>query len=513
MRELINIVTESRGLGARRSGEEFVSTSNPDEKIYVKTVKFYPQDRAAYSSFNEMATELQRIVNEIPNAYVDLIGKFGPSDLAFGIAIFSRPKSQDLAFVKPYRSVKPDPTQNQWDNQTGIPGFRYNSKAAAKTQAGMTPQDVLTTKKNELTAQEVVAQIEDKFGADSPLSAAAHAVASGKKMPIKIPADPKMSFTAFRDYFCELLHPISLQVGNYSGNAGEAAEKFLAPGGFTNTVINFGSDKTEGLSDSSLVAPDGRKIKVSSKGAVGAEASSKNLLDAVSELKDPELVARHAKIIEVIKDIVQGGQAGSPLTLGVRYGIIGQEDATDIQNFKKIPPTTLASAEEMEISDRLKELIKNRSTANPDSVNLYFHSIAAVAHKVAQHVNENTNFSEAASEILNNGALVQVYTQATETADEWIINSFNTVWPSKTVTGVKFSASKTYYSTGIKGNFTFKILRNGARDVDDDRSTDPVFQAAAPATEVPSVVSGKRPEIVNPKSEKSKTGDIGRQRR
>jgi hypothetical protein len=36
------------------------------------------------------------------------------------------------------------------------------------------------------------------------------------------------------------------------------------------------------------------------------------------------------------------------------------------------------------------------------------------------------------------------------------------------VTGVKFSAGKTYYSTGIKGNFTFKILKNGATDLADE---------------------------------------------
>lgn len=46
MRELIKIVDlfESRGLGARRSGEEFVSTSNLNEKIYVNSVRFYPEN-------------------------------------------------------------------------------------------------------------------------------------------------------------------------------------------------------------------------------------------------------------------------------------------------------------------------------------------------------------------------------------------------------------------------------------------------------------------------------------
>jgi hypothetical protein len=292
MRDLINIVmlTESRGLGARRAGEEFVSTTNPEDKIYVNSVSFYPQDRIQFGSYEEMVEALKELVN-IPDAYVDLIGKFGPKDLAFGIAIFDKPDKTKLAFVKPYKMVKPDPTQNDWNNQTGIPGYRYNSKAAAKTQAGMTPQDILTDG-NDQSPAGIVEQIAAKFGEESSLTKVAQAIAAGQKLPIAIPADPSLSFTAFRDYFCELLHPIALHTGNYTGNAGDAAQKFLGVGGFAGTTINFGNDKTEGLSDSILIAPDGRKIKVSSKGAKGAEASAKNIVDAADELKtsNPDLL-------------------------------------------------------------------------------------------------------------------------------------------------------------------------------------------------------------------------------
>ena len=114
--------------------------------------------------------------------------------------------------------------------------------------------------------------------------------------------------------------------------------------------------------------------------------------------------------------------------------------------------------------------MKSRTTKDTDNVNLYFHAIAAVAHKVAEYVNKNTNFSDAASEILNNAALIQVYTIAQEQKDQWTIKEFNSKWPSNDTTGVLFSATKTYYSTGIKGNFTFRILRNGAKPTDEDNS-------------------------------------------
>lgn len=517
MRDLINIttlynLTESRGLGARRAGEEFVSTTNPEDKIYVNSVQFYPQDRMQYDSYEEMATELKTLVN-IPNAYVDLIGKFGPKDLAFGIAIFDRPDGSKLAFVKPFKTNKPDPTQNDWSNQKGIPGYRYNSKAAAKTQAGMTPQDILTDG-NELSPTDIVQQIAARFGEDSSLAEISRAIAAGQKLPISIPADPSLGFTAFRDYFCELLHPIALHTGNYTGNAGDAAKRFLGVGGFANTSINFGTDKTEGLSDSILIAPDGKKIKVSSKGAKGAEASSKNIVDAAEELKtsNPALLKKHQATIALINDVKDGGQSGAPLKLGIRFGIIDDEDAETIRSFKAMPPMPLDKGKLLG-SKKLQALISGRNTDRPDSVNLYFHSIAAVAHKVADHVNTHTNFGQAASEILNNGALVQVYTKATEKGDQWTLVDFNTKWPSATVTGVAFSASKNYFSTGIKGNFTFKILRNGAKDVPDDRSVEPALAPSRTAT--PNAVSGKRVNIRPTRSEPApgELGQVGREKR
>jgi hypothetical protein len=516
MRDLLNllypVITESRGLGARRPGEEFVSTTEPDDRIYVNSVSFYPQGATEYPSYEEMAAALKEIAHSIPNATVDLIGKFKQTDRAFGVAVFDRPDGGRLAFVKPFRAIKLDPTQNGWDNQAGIPGYRYNSKSAAKAQAGLTPQDILT-QQSDLTPQDIIDQVAAKFGADSPLVEVGNAIAAGQQLPITIPVIEGMSFTAFRDYFCELMHPIALQTGVYTGNAGEAAMKFLAQDGFEGTSINFGTDKTEGLSDSILIAPDGKKIKVSSKGGAGAQASAKNLLDAANELEgaNSKLAKKHADIIELMHQIVQAGQAGAPLVLGVKYGIIGAKDASDIQEFKKLPPTTLAAAQEMGISKKLKALIAERKTDNPNNVNLFFHSIAAVAHKAAEHVNENTNFSNAASEILNNGALVQVYTKATEKGGEWVLQDFHTVWPSSAVTGVKFSAGKTYYSTGIKGNFTFKILKGGAKDKEDEIDD---VDAMSPDIEAPSVVTGKRVSIRPPGAPRTApSAGIGRERR
>jgi hypothetical protein len=483
LRTLINIVEqfdvvksssgamiESRGLGARKPGEEFVSTTNADDKIYIDSVEFYPDNSPSFSSPEETAKALQKLSKSFGNATINIVGDFKKNNLAFGVATFVTPDKRKIVFIKPFQRIKPDPTQNDWNNQTGIPGYKYNSKVAAKSQAGLMPQDILTNASN-LAPKEIVNQIAEKFGLDSPLTQIAQMVAAGNEFPITIPAPKDISFSAFTNYFCELLHPISLLAGTAEGNAEEAATIFLGQNGFKKTLISFGTDKTEGLSDSIITSKTGATIKVSSKAAAGAAASAKNLLNLSREAKNVS-GKKEQEVLKIIETVVTMGQRNAPLVLGNQFDIISDKDAADINAMYNQPLVNLDQVKRMKISPNLKNLIVNKSTDNPDRVNLYFHSIAAVAHKVADYINKNTDFSEVASSLLNNGALIQVYTKAKDTGSEWTIEKFTAQWPSKSVTGVKFSAGKTYYSTGIKGNFTFKILRGGAKDVPDETESD-----------------------------------------
>jgi hypothetical protein len=78
----------------------------------------------------------------------------------------------------------------------------------------------------------------------------------------------------------------------------------------------------------------------------------------------------------------------------------------------------------------------------------------------------NGNFGSAASTILNNAALVQMYTDTRDNKDTITITKLTAEYPSQTVTGVVLDASKVYFSTGGKGNYTFTILKNGAKASD-----------------------------------------------
>lgn len=519
MRTLINIVTqlsEARGLGARTSGEEFVSLTNPDEKIYIQSVKFFPEGGGEFPSHEEAMAAVEEVSAQYPSATVNVVGSFKNNDNAFGVAAFETREGAELVFIKPFKNVKADPTQNSWDNQTGIPGFRYNSKSSAKVKAGMMAQDILKSFSN-LQPKDIVFQVAEHFGPEHPLTLITKQIASGQSMPVSIPAPEGLSFTAFRDYFCEILHPIALKTGQYIGEAKGAADRFLGPAGFANTTINFNEDKTEGLSDSSLIDNEGRELRVSSKGSSGADASIKNIWDCLEELSksNPKLLNKHKEAADLLTIVIESSQEEGPLILGEKFGIITYDDMAVIQGFKGMPLTGLDVVEDVEMSDELRELLLGRNVKNPDQVNLYIHSISAVAHKVAAYINDKTSFSQSAGEILNNSSLVQIYTEASEAGGKWTIKNFNSKWPGSAVKGIQFSAGKNYASTNIKGKFTFRVLRGNDKVIKDEPEDDEV--SAAPSRAVKDIeepgtygVTGLRPR--GAKEPKAKTG-ITRQRR
>jgi hypothetical protein len=193
--------------------------------------------------------------------------------------------------------------------------------------------------------------------------------------------------------------------------------------------------------------------------------------------------------------------------LGVRYGIISPDDAEMIKAFKKLSPVSLDNLGQLGLSENLTKLAQSRNTDDPDNVNLFYHLMAAVAHKAAEEVNDKTKFSSAAADILNNGALVQMYTKANEGKGKWTLQEFNTVYPGTSIKGVYLSAGKTYYSTGIKGNYTFKIDKGSGKPKDDEETTStPAVRVKREKNAGKDELATSARDIVNPVNKPRETG-------
>lgn len=513
MRDILNkleSLNESTGLAGRKTGDTF---RNPDgDELVFNEVKFFPNEGGKLEP-----EDLDRILMQVSSETGDSI-KWMNNRTArtggFAVASFSGPDGE-VYYGRYLESVKPSFTDNYVPNQ--VDDYRFAGKAAAKAQAGLSPQDLLTDK-IDLSAKDIIHQLAKSLGTENPLYGMAYQLANGAPLPMTIDAPEGVSFSAFRDYFCEILQPIALQQGQYTGNAGEAAEIFLG-GSFQDTVISFDDTKTAGLSDSIMTNSEGKTIKVSTKGGKGATASTSNLVNSVNELSQTDngrkLMEKYEDAIEIMREIQKQGQAGSPLYLGVKYGIIDEEDAEFIKAMKKLGPTSVDKFDDLGMSDNLIKLAKSRKTDNPDSVSLYYHLMAAVAHKAAEQVNDKTDFSKAAADILNNGALVQVYTKAKEKNGQWTLDEFNTVYPGDSIKGVYLSAGKTYYSTGIKGNFTFKIDKGQGKPKDDEGSSDGIGREKRTPSEkefkkaAADIALGRN----KPKLEKPNVGNVGREKR
>lgn len=515
MRDLLNkleSLNESTGLAGRKPGDTFRNADG--DEITFNNIDFYPQSGGKLDP-EKLDIILRQVESELGE--VQWMNQRSGRTGGFAIASFSTPEGEKY-FGRYLESIKPQATDNYVPNQVG--DYRFAGKAAAKAQAGLSPQDLLKNK-IDLTSEDILSQLSESLGENNPLYHVAYKIVSGEPLPMTFDAPEGISFSGFRDYFCEILQPLALQTGQYIGNAGEAAEIFLG-GSFQGTLISFDDTKTAGLSDSIMTNEEGKSIKVSTKGGKGATASTSNLINSVNELaatpNGKKLLDKYGDTIEILREVQKQGQAGAPLYLGIKYDIIDEDDAETIRGLKKTGPIPMDKIGTLGLSDNLVKLARGRNTDNPDSVNLYYHLMAAIAHKAAEEVNDKTDFSKAAADILNNGALVQVYTKAKESKGQWTLDEFNTVYPGDSIKGVYLSAGKTYYSTGIKGNFTFKIDKGQGKPKDDAAGSGDIGRIKRPPSEkeftkaASDIASGRQKNTAFDRLEPT-AGAVGRQKR
>jgi hypothetical protein len=512
MRDLLNTLdnlTESVGLANRRPGDRW---ANPQgDEIIFHSLDFYPP-RGSFEDEAQMQSEIEQVSQAIGVPSEKIFWTNQPRGArAFAIAHFVDDKNQDYYLARYFREISPIRSKNEFPNT--LPGeFKLQTKAAKKEAAGYKPTDVLTNLRD-LTPEDILAQIRQKFGADSSEAQATEIFLAARSYPIVIPRGT-MNFEAFTNYFCEMLQPIALVQGKPTvGNAPQAEQKFMTQGGYQTCLITFGSSQIGGLTDSSLINPAGQIMGLSSKAEQGAKASARNLMDKVKEMEADEdgrkLLTKYDQELSMLRTVTEGSTPGS-LNMAIIAGIISAEEKDQVLALQKMGAGEDPIEQGM-LSDRLKKMYQDRKARDPSQIIPFYHLRAAIANKVADWVNKETNFGRAASEILNWGAFIQVYTYADLKGDDIVMKPFRVVWPSNAVTDVLLSADKTFYSTGSKGNFTFKILYNGASDAETDVVDDPVD--TKPDVDLDQVTQQRSSVKAFRKSDSGDEKTLGRKRR
>jgi hypothetical protein len=319
MRDLLNLLdnlTESRGLSARNSGEVYSRGDTADDKIEFQSLTFYPKV-GSYETPEATMAAFEKVQKQVEHP-IEIINQPNAGLRAFGIAAFDTAVGTRY-LAKFTKDIKPVRTQNTFFQTKDIPGeFSQTDARGSKEKVGYKPSDVLTEFKSQ-TPDSILAQIQAKFGAKSTEYQAAVIFNNASNFPIVVPAG-NMDFAGFRDYFCEMLQPIALINGlPVKGNANKAAEIFLGDAGYSDCVISFNQSVGGELYDSLLINSEGKQIKLSSKGAKGAMASSVNLIKSVRELEKAgmtEFRKKYADVIYVLEIIDRGNHDSGPLQIG-----------------------------------------------------------------------------------------------------------------------------------------------------------------------------------------------------
>jgi hypothetical protein len=453
MRDLINLINnleEARGLSARKPGEIYSRGTGNDNQITFQDLTFYPEV-GSFTSAEEMMTAFDAVQKQAGHP-IEMINQPG-ANRAFAVAAFDTAVGTRY-LAKFAKEIKPVRAQNTFFQTKDIPGgFSQTDARGSKEKVGYKPSDVLTNFKSQ-TPESILGQIESKFGVDSAEYQAAVIITSAESFPVAVPAG-NMDFAGFRDYFCEMLQPIVLINGQpVKGNAAEAAATFMGKNGFSGSVVSFNEGATGGLYDSLLVSPNGKQIKLSSKGAKGAMASSVNLLRSAEELKSAGLgriVDQYPEVVNILETIDKGDHNSGPLNLAVELGMIDSDEIAQVMSLKKYAGAQDFDIDRTDISSNLKKIYKERTAEDPSKIIPLNHMVSSIAYKVCNEINTKTNFSDAAADILNNSAFVQMYTDAKKGKDEFVIQGFTTVWPSKLFTDVTLEAQKSYSSTASSG--------------------------------------------------------------
>lgn len=511
MRDLLNLLdtlAESRGLSAREPGEVYARDGgdDADNMITFQNLTFYP-DVGSYDTLEDTLAAFAKVEKQAGHP-IERVNQPNAGLRAFAIAAFDTAVGTRY-LAKFAKDIKPVRTQNTFFQTKDIPGgFSQTDARGSKEKAGYKPSDVLTNFKSQ-TPSMILSQIGNKFTTQSAEYRAAAAIMNSQTFPVSVDGE-NMDFKGFRDYFCEMLQPaVLINGGSVKGNAAKAAAIFMGRNGYSDCVVSFNKDVGGGLYDSLLVSPEGKQIKLSSKGAKGAMASSVNLLVALRELEAAgmtEFAKKYPDVVDVLKTIDRGSHDSGPLELAVQFEIIKPAEVAQVMSLKQYAGVKNFDIDNVKISNNLKKIYKDRTAEDASKVVPLNHMVSSIAYKVCNEVNMQTNFSEAAADILNHSAFVQMYTTATKTKDGEFVLEFNTVWPSKLFTEVTLEAQKSYSSTSSSaGKLVFNINK-------EPRAVDNVEQGATTDALGPSQ-AGELGDFMGPDADTDKLNQVGKETR
>ena len=468
-------LVEASGIFNRQPGQMFKHTETGHELEFVEVLP-YPSDAGQFKTPEDRDAAVEKI-NQDNDKTIQWTNNPTAGTLAFGVAYLL--DKQDKFYIDAPDNSKPTYTHVfgryfEQVRQAGLPanwnskymmGYRVQTKAATKIVSGLMPQDILGLEEKRYRGiDSLMADIRTNLKEKPEVLAGFETVAQGT-LPAEFENQREVA-TAIRDYAGEILQPIAIMAGANVGPGIEACKQDLIPGqDWADLELYWPSGKNHALIDSAFVRADGLEIGISSKGKDGADASMKNIMDAINKarIKNSQLVESHPDVVTVCETIDKETAEEGPLTVAVSLGLITENTkkqildlpwGTGVKNQERI---TLDNLKALNNPELMKVYESFGARLKHPNYNLYYHMVTNTAKMVAADLNKDIPFGDGMMAFMQQSSIVQVYTNITQNGESVSVSDFNSVYPPKFDGRILVNGSKNYASTKIFGKLAFKM--------------------------------------------------------
>lgn len=469
-------LAEASGIFNRQPGQMFKHSETGHELEFVEVIA-YPTDAAQFADEESRDAAIEQI-NKINDKTIQWTNEASARMMAFGVAYLL--DKEDEFYLKAPDSNKPKYTHVfgryfEQVRQAGLPAnwnskffmsYRVQTGAATKLVAGLMPQDILGLEEKRYNGLDsLMADIRVNLKDKPEVLAGFEQMAQGQ-LPAVFAGQREMG-PAIRDYAGEVLQPIAIMAGADVGQGIQAAKQDLIPNeDWSELDLYWPSGKNHALIDSAFVRQDGLEIGISSKGKDGADASMKNIMDAINKArtKQPALLDSHPDVVEVCETINEQNAEEGPLTVAVSLGLITEQTKAQILKLpfkgggaKNQVKLTTDDLEELNNPELITVYESFGARKEHPNYNLYYHMITNVAKMVAADLNKDAGFGAGMMAFMQQASIVQVYTDISNNDNDVSVSSFRSVYPPKFAGTILVNGSKNYASTKIFGKLAFKM--------------------------------------------------------
>lgn len=476
-------LVEASGVFNRQAGQMFRHSETGHELEFVEVMAFptdpIEQDGRTWSGqypTPELRDEAIKQLEQTSIKPIQWTNAPTSGTLAFGVSYLL--DREDPAYTS---SLDPKPQYThvfgryfQQVRQAGLPAnwnskyfnnYRLQTGAASKLQQGLMPQDILGLEEKRYRGLDsLMSDIRANLKEKPEVLAGFETVATGT-LPAVFTGSREIG-PAIRDYAGEILQPIAIMAGANVGSGIEAAKKDLIPDQeWADLDLYWPSGKNHALVDSAFVRADGLEIGISSKGKSGADASMKNIMDAInkSRVKNSTLLDSYPDVVNVCEMCNQFDAEKGPVEIAKMLKLITEQTGDQIE---KLPwGTGVKNQQKLTLNDlqalKNPELITvfNSFGAKTDhqNYNLYYHMVSNLAKMVAKRLNEDNDFGEGMMAFMKQSSIVQVYTNIGNTGNDVSVTNFKSVYPPQFDGIITVNGGKNYASTKISGKLAFKM--------------------------------------------------------